>query len=60
VLLVYPAQLIRLAMRDTQSAQKNWWHALFLVLGKFPEAIGQLNFLYNRLAGKTAQLIEYK
>jgi GT2 family glycosyltransferase len=60
LLLIYPLQFIRLAMRGTHSAKNNWWHALFLVLGKFPEAIGQLNFLYNRLAGKTARLIEYK
>jgi len=33
---------------------------LFLVLGNFPEAIGQMNFFYNMLAGKTARLIEYK
>lgn len=60
VLLVYPVQLIRLAMHGTQSVKKNWWHALFLVLGKFPEAMGQLKFAYNKLAGKTSRLIEYK
>ncbi|MBI4937966.1 MAG: glycosyltransferase family 2 protein [Nitrosomonadales bacterium] len=60
LLLIYPAQVARLALRGTLSARENWWRALFLVLGKFPEAAGQLNFLYNRLAGKTARLIEYK
>lgn len=60
LLLIYPVQLIRLALRGKHSKRKNWWAALFLVLGKFPEAMGQLNYLYNRLAGKTAQLIEYK
>ncbi|MDO8989438.1 MAG: glycosyltransferase [Sideroxyarcus sp.] len=60
VLLVYPAQIVRLAERGKKSGKRNWWQALFLVLGKFPEAMGQLNFLYNRLAGKTAHLIEYK
>jgi GT2 family glycosyltransferase len=60
MLLIYPAQIIRLALRDTRSVRQNWWRALFLVLGKFPEAMGQLKFLYNRLAGKTAHLIEYK
>lgn len=59
-LLVYPMQIIRLALLGTRSVKENWWHASFLVLGKFPEAMGQLNFLYNRLAGKTAHLIEYK
>jgi glycosyltransferase involved in cell wall biosynthesis len=60
LLLLYPLQLVRIAMRGKHSARKNWWSALFLVLGKFPEAMGQINFFYNRLAGKTAQLMEYK
>ncbi|MDO8413347.1 MAG: glycosyltransferase [Gallionellaceae bacterium] len=60
VLLIYPAQVIRLALHGTRSARKNGWRAFFLVLGKFPEAIGQLSFFYNRLTGKTARLIEYK
>ena len=60
MLLIYPLQLIRLALRGTRSARENWWRAFFLVLGKFPEVLGQLKFMYNRLAGKTARLIEYK
>ena len=60
LLLAYPVQVIRLAMRGTLSFRANWWYALFLALGKFPEMTGQLEFLYNRLSGKTARLIEYK
>jgi GT2 family glycosyltransferase len=60
MLLVYPLQVARLALRDTRCARENLWYAFFLVLGKFPEVTGQLNFMYNRLAGKTARLIEYK
>ncbi|MHB8622284.1 MAG: glycosyltransferase family 2 protein [Sulfuricaulis sp.] len=60
MLLIYPAQIVRLALRGTRSVRENWWRALFLVLGKFPEVMGQLKFLYNRLFGKTARLIEYK
>lgn len=59
-LLIYPVQIVRLALLGNRSVRENWWRALFLVLGKLPEVIGQLNFLYNRLAGKTARLIEYK
>jgi len=29
-------------------------------LGGFPEAMGQMKFFYDRMAGKTARLIEYK
>lgn len=60
MLLVYPLQVIRLALRGNRSGSENWWRGLFLVLGKFPEAMGQLNFIYNRLLGRTARLIEYK
>ena len=60
LLLIYPVQTVRLALRGKRTTRANWWHALFLVLGKFPEAMGQLSFLNNRLAGKTARLIEYK
>jgi GT2 family glycosyltransferase len=60
VLFVYPVQYIRLVVRGMNSRKNNWSRALFLILGKFPEAMGQLSFLYNRLMGKTAHLIEYK
>jgi glycosyltransferase involved in cell wall biosynthesis len=60
ILLIYALQVIRLALRGTRSARENWWRAFFLVLGKFPELMGQLNFLYNKLFGKKARLIEYK
>lgn len=60
MLLVYPLQIIRLALRGTKSTKENWWRALFLVLGKFPEAIGQLKFFYISHTGRTSRLIEYK
>jgi glycosyltransferase involved in cell wall biosynthesis len=60
VLLVYLLQILRLALLGNRSMKENWWRALFLVIGKFPEAIGQLNYFYNRMVGKTARLIEYK
>lgn len=60
ILLVYPLQIIRLALRTGYASRANWWRATFLVLGKFPEAIGQVKFLYRRLSGIQAELIEYK
>jgi glycosyltransferase involved in cell wall biosynthesis len=60
--LVYPLQVARLTLRRDagvdfkQQAQR----ALFLVLGKFPEALGQLKFHVLRLRGQQAKLIEYK
>ncbi|MBI5891283.1 MAG: glycosyltransferase [Nitrosomonadales bacterium] len=60
ILLIYPLQIVRLALRGTRSERENWLQALFLVLGKFPEAMGQASYLRHRLAGKSARLIEYK
>ncbi|MDR6711360.1 glycosyltransferase involved in cell wall biosynthesis [Pseudomonas hunanensis] len=60
LLLVYPLQAMRLARSGGRSARENWLQAVFLVLGKFPEMLGQVKFLLNRfVAGKTV-LIEYK
>jgi glycosyltransferase involved in cell wall biosynthesis len=60
VLLVYLVQILRLAFFGSRSRKENRWRALFLVIGKFPESIGQLNYFYNRALGRTARLIEYK
>ncbi len=35
-------------------------YALFTVLGKFPQAVGQLKFYWHQLLGRPSQLIEYK
>lgn len=60
LLSVYPLQAVRLARRGGRSVRENWLQAVFLVLGKFPEMLGQVRFLLNRFgAGKTV-LIEYK
>jgi GT2 family glycosyltransferase len=60
LLLVYPLQVVRLARRGAGSARENWLQAFFLVLGKFPEMLGQLKFLLNRFGARKSALIEYK
>ena len=55
MLAAYPLQVVRLALRGG-----DWRHAFFLVLGKFPEMLGQLKFRLERHAGAAPQLIEYK
>jgi GT2 family glycosyltransferase len=44
LLAVYPLQVVRLALRGKRGARANWWRALFLVLGKFPEMLGQIEY----------------
>lgn len=61
VLLIYPLQIVRLALRGQQlTARESWWHSVALVVSKFPEMLGQMKFLVDRLRGARSQLIEYK
>jgi hypothetical protein len=59
-LLVYPLQVLRLAIRGSGPASWRARRAMFLVLGKFPEALGQLRFFASRATGRRERLIEYK
>ena len=58
--VVYPAQLLRQTMRETGDFRARITKAFFQLLGRFPEALGQLEFLRDRLFGRPNQLIEYK
>jgi GT2 family glycosyltransferase len=60
LLLAYPFQLLRLALQGRMSARENWWRALFLVIGRFAEGVGQVQFLLHRLTGRRGTLMEYK
>jgi GT2 family glycosyltransferase len=57
---IYPLQVVRLALRGRRSNRENWWRAVALVVGKFPEMLGQLKYLIDRRAGRRLRLIEYK
>lgn len=60
ILTAYPLQVIRLALRGNRSSRENGWRAFFLVIGKFPEMLGQIKFLYSCCSGRRQRLIEYK
>ena len=60
-LIVYPLQIARMYFGSRGPPQLRAWRALFLVVGKIPEAIGQLKFHALRLmGGGQSALIEYK
>ncbi len=59
-LLVYPLQVLRLALRLPPSGKARWARALFLVLGKFPEVQGLIKGWWTHLRQRRAVLIEYK
>jgi glycosyltransferase involved in cell wall biosynthesis len=61
LLAIYPLQVVRLAWRTKQqSKRENWWRGAALVLGKFPQMVGQMKFLGDRIRGAQSGLIEYK
>lgn len=60
LLLVYPLQVLRLALRARGAGTFRAQQALFLVLGKFAEASGQWRYYAGRLRGRRATLMEYK
>lgn len=60
LLIIYPLQIIRLAVRGKRSARENWWRAGALVISKFPEMMGEMKFVLDRLRGANSRLIEYK
>lgn len=55
LLMLYPAQVLRLSFKT-----KDHQLAIFSVLGKFPEAMGVMQFHRNRLFGHTSAIVEYK
>ena len=57
--LIYPLQIVRIAQRNSQQKHR-WWLATYLVLGKFAEASGILQFALRKLLHRQARLIEYK
>jgi len=57
--LAYPAQVLRLALRDGGS-RAAWDRAALLTAGKFAEAQGALEYHWRRRRGRPAGLIEYK
>jgi GT2 family glycosyltransferase len=63
LLLAYPLQMLRLALRPQAAAREAgavWSRAFFLVAGRFPEAAGVLLFHWHKLRGHASTLIEYK
>jgi GT2 family glycosyltransferase len=58
--LIYPLQVLRQAARNSGSVRQRFTLALFQVLSRFPEAMGQLKFLRDRLLGRRSRIIEYR
>jgi len=58
--VVYPLQVVRIALAKRQIVNAKWIYALFVTLGKFPEMQGQIKFYLSRLFKSRTKIIEYK
>ena len=58
--LIYPLQIGRQTLRNSGSLGDRLLLALFQVLARFPEGLGQVKFMRDRLVGRRPQIIEYK
>jgi len=58
--LIHPVQTLRQTLRTNGPLSDRVVIAFFQVLGRFPEGLGQLTFLRDRLLGAHSRLIEYK
>jgi hypothetical protein len=59
-LLAYPLQMARMLHTMTGGPRERRLRALFLMIAKFPEGLGQLKYLTMRLLRRRGGLIEYK
>lgn len=60
LLLAYPLQIIRIALRRKLKGIDNWKYAGLSMVCKFAETQGQLKFLADRFKTQKSTLIEYK
>lgn len=63
MLAAYPLQIVRIAWRERRRvprAADAWLYALFCVLGKWPQHVGQWKYLLDRWHGRLPKIIEYK
>lgn len=60
LMLIYPLQILRLTIKSKQKFKDSLIQAIFLIIGKFAEALGQVKFWCNRYFGQQSKIIEYK
>jgi GT2 family glycosyltransferase len=58
--LLYPLHVLRIATKDGSPTPHKWLRASALVLGKFPEMLGQMKFTWDLLRKVESPIIEYK
>ena len=59
-LLIYPAKILQLGLKDKSHEKHRWKLATLLVMIRFPEAQGALEYFWKHLIGKRFKIMEYK
>jgi hypothetical protein len=60
LLAAYPVQFLRTGLKARAKGMNSWTYAWLLMIGKFAEAQGVLQFYWNLVTGLSARPIEYK
>jgi hypothetical protein len=59
-LLIYPVQIVRIALARGPAAANSWIYASFVTLAKFSEMQGAATYFWRVLLRRRGSLIEYK
>jgi glycosyltransferase involved in cell wall biosynthesis len=59
-ILLYGFQFIKLTYQNKRMSSFSPIYAIFLMVGKFAEMVGQMTFYWHRVINKRPELIEYK
>lgn len=60
LLLIYPLQILRLTFKSKQKNKEAFLESIFMTIGKFAEAMGQIKFWCNLYFKQKSSIIEYK
>jgi glycosyltransferase involved in cell wall biosynthesis len=60
IVLIYPIQVYRIALRRGATKSTSWAYAIFIMIAKFAEFQGFLKYHLRRLGGQFIKPIEYK
>jgi hypothetical protein len=60
LLAAYAAQVVRLARHSARRRWDSWFEALFLVLSRFPQLVGQVKCVLHLCLRRQGRLIDYK
>ncbi len=60
IVLIYPLQILRLTFKSRLGLKEALIQSVFLIIGKFAEVIGQIQFLLDKYNKQQSKIIEYK